>query len=1044
MVEQRFQIPKGSQIQFSPQFKPIKLSQGEIGRRLKAITLESYSRDIPTTSQKITLPDNLRLPERIESYDPRSRTYISQSPTGAGTTAYTRMPTPDESQRIREAQLKGSVFDKPTSEIIEQSGAERINIKKFEDLTRDISELKGEELDKRLNEIKNIGGAKVVGTPTAEGTEFSISYEPTNIKVSLPFFKDKTLFEIPTSAITAKSEGSLYLQTVSEGVGKVGTGISVAGGKVLSGFTGGIFDIVGKVDVVSPRYYGSKVGEIVKKPSILFDKFKYRGTGSMVLDLDSNVARLPTEEDSKRQDLRQTLHSDFLVTKEGAQTGAKFLGETGVSYGKYLVPIAGGVFFASDVERQVRPYDYNPISFVKEEPLQAAMLGGILLGAVAMKGYKMSRPKKLTPLQESNIMLQKIETESARLLKERQKLLGGLKYVEDPTKGIVKRQPFEYVGLGKKTLTGQEAIVFAEKSTGIIIKPTREVPKKVIDIGLYTQPQEVYRVTQDLFPKLKYSSYIEKPVKQTSYLLTGTTKVGKDMSGVGVSYQIGAKGIPISKQVISISGKQTGQSFETLFKTFEAGRKSKKIVQAGEMPFIIESFPTGRLVKQEFTGTKILSTQKEGDVLFRRYLTQRKEIPTTPTRLFGDEFSKVLMEKPKKEVFGFRRTKEITEDVVIPSKLEPSIKIEFVSGKDSTSAVIVAKIDEPFVHIAKGKEIPEGFKWISQLEEQRILTTTGKKSSGEFLQGLYQQQKLQVKDVILVPPKPKVSTVRAEIIKPLELNIGTVKADTIWAGAGLYERTTEIGTMGVLTKEVSPISLASVTRSSTMDLGQRDMLGNNILLKDIQREKIREDIKLDTRTDTRLMVGTRLKLFEAIRLGQRELIKLSQRERMKELIKEKTKQKQAQRMDVFEVLKTGIRTKTSEIIDTKIKPPTTKTSDIKLPKTSSSDKDKIDKLFDEEFKVFVKKGGEDISIGEFKTFIEAKKKLRGELSETLRASGFIESKGKKVKIDLGDFGSEFRMAKKDQFRIVQKASKRLSRKGETKEIQFFKKKGGFF
>ncbi len=94
------------------------------------------------------------------------------------------------------------------------------------------------------------------------------------------------------------------------------------------------------------------------------------------------------------------------------------------------------------------------------------------------------------------------------------------------------------------------------------------------------------------------------------------------------------------------------------------------------------------------------------------------------------------------------------------------------------------------------------------------------------------------------------------------------------------------------------------------------------------------------------------------------------------------------------------------------------------------------------FEVFVKKFGKDVSIGKFRTLGKAKKSLKTELVDTLRASGFITKEGKKVKFGIEDFGSEFRKAKSDQFRIVQKSSKRLGRKSETKEIQFFRTRGG--
>ena len=45
--------------------------------------------------------------------------------------------------------------------------------------------------------------------------------------------------------------------------------------------------------------------------------------------------------------------------------------------------------------------------------------------------------------------------------------------------------------------------------------------------------------------------------------------------------------------------------------------------------------------------------------------------------------------------------------------------------------------------------------------------------------------------------------------------------------------------------------------------------------------------------------------------------------------------------------------------------------------------------------------------------------------------------------EVGLFGSEFRPSKVDPFKVIQKKEKRLGRKRETEEIQFFRKtKGG--
>ena len=92
------------------------------------------------------------------------------------------------------------------------------------------------------------------------------------------------------------------------------------------------------------------------------------------------------------------------------------------------------------------------------------------------------------------------------------------------------------------------------------------------------------------------------------------------------------------------------------------------------------------------------------------------------------------------------------------------------------------------------------------------------------------------------------------------------------------------------------------------------------------------------------------------------------------------------------------------------------------------------------FEAFTRKFGEDVSIGTFPTLQQAKAKLFFKIRGTLRASGFIEKEGEKVKIPTG--WSEFVPSKRDSFRIIEPRRFRLGTPSEVSEIQFFKKSGG--
>lgn len=90
------------------------------------------------------------------------------------------------------------------------------------------------------------------------------------------------------------------------------------------------------------------------------------------------------------------------------------------------------------------------------------------------------------------------------------------------------------------------------------------------------------------------------------------------------------------------------------------------------------------------------------------------------------------------------------------------------------------------------------------------------------------------------------------------------------------------------------------------------------------------------------------------------------------------------------------------------------------------------------FQIFTKKKGQDILIGKAKTLKEAQEILKMDLDETLSASGYISFAGKRI-ATLSLFGKQFRPAKADFTRVVERRSFRLSKKSEVLGIQKAKK-----
>jgi hypothetical protein len=270
----------------------------------------SGTRGLKTTQLKdIELPST---PKIQETYDPRLGMYISTRPEYQfGTSVVTRQPTRDESQRIREAEIRGGIFDRPTGEIVSDVKEYKRNIEKYKQLTDEFEEVGKEELEtleklsekideegyftgteKELKEYnkavedyeKKIGEAKKEIEKTGaevqiEGEQlFFKPPEPETIRVGFPFtLKEETastLYEVPITKFTATTETGLFGQAVSSGLGVLTEEAMKGTGEIASVWAGIPYKITGKEEFTSPRYFGEKIGEIIKQPSLLKSYFK--------------------------------------------------------------------------------------------------------------------------------------------------------------------------------------------------------------------------------------------------------------------------------------------------------------------------------------------------------------------------------------------------------------------------------------------------------------------------------------------------------------------------------------------------------------------------------------------------------------------------------------------------------------------------------------------------------------------------------------------------------------------------------------------------
>lgn len=158
-------------------------------------------------------------------------------------------------------------------------------------------------------------------------------------------------------------------------------------------------------------------------------------------------------------------------------------------------------------------------------------------------------------------------------------------------------------------------------------------------------------------------------------------------------------------------------------------------------------------------------------------------------------------------------------------------------------------------------------------------------------------------------------------------------------------------------------------------------------------------------------------------------------------LKELTKQKAISITSLIKEPK--LKTPQIYVPQTTPRPPTKPTSPIVIsPVIKTSAKAQIKKIAETikgDYTVFVRKRGKDIETIKKKTKEEAVKFLAKKLKKTVAASGFIESKGRRLMVEeLGLINGEFRRSKVDPFRVVQRKTKRLGTRSETSQIQLLR------
>lgn len=633
----------------------------------------------------------------------------------------------------------------------------------------------------------------------------------------------------------------------------------------------------------------------------------------------------------------------------------------------------------------------SPTSYIKKYPVETAVIGTVGAYAGISKGVKwfktpIIKTEKLIPKEKPFVDLGLLSRPTKRIIRKGKVIdyfkgiSPNIRTVKPGRKTVLTNKGREFFGL--KPLTRKQGIKVLRKNYGYETAEAKAISNLKSSL---TKEKFVKKLEKEGISRARASELFtqEARIRETLRLRRPKVQQTKFAGDVKVTYR--EDKVPL----IEIKGQTKTQNV------------------LGEIKGVsyLKNKPRGSFV--ESTGVPITQGEKEATRFLEtrtNFLRTKEGYPFTKISKAGKTTETYESIITTKELGDFTKTK-LFKQAGVSKRIIP---------KSSKKGVIDTNI-----LVSKGK--PQ-----FTITDESILESKGfnlggrKKSSSQFLEKLYGSNFYAAQGTSSITKTPKSS----KILKtPKTTSLKSSKAKkSIWAGTGLYERTTG---------GIAPFSL----RKTDLAPQKLSYFSENALISN-QEVKPLIDYKSQTKQSSKSLLKLSQKSRTLLKLG------VSQPQRTK--ITQKQSQKLAQRLKT----KLGLFFSSKPKLKTTLKTTEQKTPSTKIPIRTviaskgntvfRNRKGRIKKIGKTYF-VYVRKFGVDTLIGKRTSLESAKKLLKEQLETTLRASGFIKFGSKKKKVD---FGSAFRPSKKDPFRIVQKRGKRLSRKPEVKEIQFFKKRKG--
>ena len=667
--------------------------------------------------------------------------------------------------------------------------------------------------------------------------------------------------------------------------------------------------------------------------------------------------------------------------------------------------------------------------------------------AKSKAGVKMSEVENVLISKEGNIISRSFKGEGGKYLES----TGGYRKVySTPLRDFFGMKPV-YSGVSTGETIAKKVYnpllgTFEDVTQVITKKQALKGREKVVEYFVkkgYTKEQASKYISRKA-PSIKfYTTEFGGKIVSTSgkkdvvtVLLSGTRKE------IPIKAPLSILDIGSGRKVLSISRGGKIKEVKLFERLEEIGTKVPKGEEAGALGEITyfkgtakEINPTARLGRQSKDFEIIAAAKKTGEQpLVNDFGTQEqynvldisKEITYGKNKRISKSISDVNVKVPDTQL-------RITKDLVTGVKrIEVRPKVD-IGGIQSQA--------EEFILIGEKKlDIRQrGIEFISpaNIEKTPLSKTFGEKPKQ-----------------ILSIPKPKlektisVVKARAEVFS----TSSTKNLPRMVGGQGLDIGNPLGGSLileeasGALSKTLERTYTGTKGGSSLFGTGSKDLtiIEPNIITGEKNRILVQPPLvdtkfrtQLDTKTKTE--IDTKYKTYigekDMIKIKPLELNKIAQpsKEKIKEELKLNTKLNQALKLNTK--LKTELRQriKPREILKPKI---------IKIPRKKQSNKEVLKELLkqgkkEEKFEAFGKRYGKEFSLGKAETQTEAESKLLGFLKGSLGASGKVKKGESELSFgELKSFsGIEFRPSKRSSFVVVQRREKRLGSKLETMEIK---------